>query len=57
MVTYEQVEESEGPKCQRCGDDVDREGWHECPLKSELHCDSTECNCCSACQHQCAMDI
>jgi hypothetical protein len=30
---------------------------HECPFRTEIDDDYTECNCCDACTEQCAMDI
>lgn len=42
-------------KC-RCGETSER--LHTCPFAEEINGDSeTLCNCCSECEHQCAMDI
>ena len=39
-----------------CGNNV--ESLHTCPYREEINGDSeTLCNCCSDCEHTCAMDI
>lgn len=45
---------SEEPKC-RCGDKGN--SAHICPYAKEINDSDRECNCCSECTHQCAMDI
>lgn len=31
---------------------------HSCPFQEDVHGDNSDfCNCCSECEHQCAMDI
>ena len=44
-------------RCQRCHQKVDG-SLHTCPYSEEINVDSeTICNCCEACEHECAMDI
>lgn len=44
-------------KCQKCGKPVDG-CLHSCPFAEEMSDDYSEnCNCCSECSGDCAMDI
>ena len=44
-------------KCPRCHI-RDMEDDHPCPYAVEIEDDNeTMCNCCSKCEHECAMDI
>lgn len=43
-------------KCGNC--DNEAQPLHTCPYNEDIHGDSeTLCDCCSECEHQCAMDI
>jgi hypothetical protein len=43
--------------CQKCGD-VSTKELHTCPYACEINDDYDNiCNCCSSCEHECAMDI
>ena len=43
-------------QCERCENEA--EELHPCPFSEDIHGDSeTLCNCCSACQDECCMDI
>lgn len=50
-------------KCDRCkaeqyAEQYDAERLHTCPYLEDIGGDSeTLCNCCGACEYQCAMDI
>ena len=47
-----------GVKCRSCGLMAGTDELHSCPFAEEIHDNSDEsCNCCSACEHECAMDI
>lgn len=59
ILTFSEEDEAKGKtlviSC-NCGNEGEAE--HCCPYKEDIHGDSeTLCNCCSECQHQCAMDI
>jgi len=44
-------------ECDRCYKEESDER-HTCPYNEEIYEDhETECNCCEACTHECAMDI
>lgn len=45
-------------KCQSCNKKAGSSKLDTCPYKSEINNDDTTlCNCCTNCRHECAMDI